>query len=93
MPGVKSIVTQPNAILINGYGSYYNSTSGTHKFAPMAVFYVQRGKKHRFRIIDVGSHVCQFLIKVRTLYLLFLLLSDQQLLCIIAVLLLLLVGY
>lgn len=67
MPGVKSIITKPNSLLINGFGSLRNSTD-SYKFAPMAVFYVQRGKRHRLRILDVGSHVCQLGITVRTLF-------------------------
>lgn len=67
-PGIVSVVTLPNSLLINGFGSYSDSTTGKNKFAPMAVFYVQRGKRHRFRFIDVGSHVCQFGITVRVLF-------------------------
>lgn len=57
-PGVRSALTLPNSVLINGFGSY------KFKFAPMAVFYVQRGKKHRFRIANAASHVCQLEISV-----------------------------
>lgn len=71
MPGILSTITLPNNLLINGFGSY-NTTDGKNKFAPMAVFYAQRGKRYRFRIIDVGSHVCQLGMTVRIILIIFL---------------------
>lgn len=35
----------------------------------MAVFYVERGKRHRFRIANAGSHVCPFELSVRIFFL------------------------
>lgn len=47
-----------DSILINGAGNYLNPKTGEYAFAPIAVFYVQRSKKHRFRFANAGSHVC-----------------------------------
>lgn len=63
-PGLRSVLTLPNSLLINGFGSYHNLKTSEYKFAPMAVFYVQRGKKHRFRIMNAVSHICQIEITV-----------------------------
>lgn len=64
-PGIRNAMSVlPSSVLINGHGSYYDSSTDQCKFAPMAVFYVQRGKRHRFRILNVSSHVCPFGVSV-----------------------------
>lgn len=57
-PGVRSIQTAPHSILINGFGNYFNANAGDYKYAPIAAFYVERGKKHRFRLSNAASHPC-----------------------------------
>lgn len=64
-PGIRKVLaTLPSSVLINGHSSYHDTKTDVYKFAPMAVFYVQRGKRHRFRIANTGSHVCPFGITV-----------------------------
>lgn len=66
VPGIQSLSRIiPQSVLINGQGSYHDFSTDTHKFAPMAVFYVQRGKRHRFRFVNTGSHPCPFAVTVR----------------------------
>lgn len=64
-PGMRSIQLQPHSILINGFGNYFNPNTGDRKYAPIAAFYVERGKKHRFRFANAGSHPCGIEITVR----------------------------
>lgn len=58
-PGIRSKPTQPDGILINGFGSDQNA------YAPIAAFYVEHGKKHRFRMANAGSYDCQLELSVR----------------------------
>lgn len=64
LPGIRNAIPLSRTVLINGFGSHYDSTTGKNTFAPMEVFYVQRGKRHRFRIMNAGSNACQFGISV-----------------------------
>lgn len=57
-PGLRSVQTQPQSILINGFGNYFKPNTGDLKYAPIAAFYVERGKKHRFRFSNAASHPC-----------------------------------
>lgn len=50
----------PESILINGHGSFYDKSSDNYTYAPMEVFYVERGKRHRFRIDNAASQYCPF---------------------------------
>lgn len=64
-PGVRDIPSfLPNSILINGHGSYHCPNTDNYTYAPMAVFYVQRGKRFRFRIANIGIHVCPLAVTV-----------------------------
>lgn len=63
-PGIRNATQKPDSILINGFGSYFDRKANKYKYAPMQVFYVQRAKKHRFRIANAGSHVCPLEISV-----------------------------
>ncbi|XP_031624237.1 laccase-3-like isoform X2 [Contarinia nasturtii] len=58
IPGHKNQPLRPDSILINGCGSFNNVPFGNFTFAPMAVFYVERGKRHLFRLVNTGSHNC-----------------------------------
>lgn len=64
VPGVKNQVNLPASILINGLGTYFDPKSGNSTFAPIAAFYVERGKKHRFRIDNAASQTCPFELSV-----------------------------
>lgn len=55
-PGFESDMLFADSLIINGFGDYFNSKTNTSMFAPMAVFYVERGKKHRFRIVNARAH-------------------------------------
>lgn len=63
-PGQRSRFTVADSILINGLGNYLNPKTGEYTFAPIAAFYVQRSKKHRFRFANAGSHICPLEITV-----------------------------
>lgn len=63
-PGIKIQSLHPESLLINGFGSYFDHNTGNRTFAPMAVFYVERGKKHRFRIDNAASLNCPFELSV-----------------------------
>lgn len=63
-PGIRNASQKPDSVLINGFGSYFDTNANNYKYSPMEVFYVQRGKKHRFRIANAGSHVCPLEISV-----------------------------
>lgn len=66
-PGTRTIPQLPSSLLINGYGNFHDLKTDKYKFAPMAVFYVERGKKHRFRMMNTASHICPFSVSVRPL--------------------------
>lgn len=67
-PGVRGTPLRPQSILINGFGSYFNKESGNYSYAPMAVFYVEKGKRHRYRIANAASHNCPLEFCVRCSY-------------------------
>lgn len=54
----------PNSILIDGFGNYLNPATDEYPYAPIAAFYVQRSKKHRFRFANAASYICPFEISV-----------------------------
>lgn len=55
----------PQSLLINGLGSYFDKKLDDFRYAPMEAFYVKRGKRHRFRLINTSSHYCPFEFCVR----------------------------
>lgn len=59
-PGIKTRALDIDSLLINGHGSYLDSKTGEYTYAPMAAFYVERGKRHRFRIDNAASLNCPF---------------------------------
>lgn len=63
-PGTKTQTQHPDSLLINGFGSYFNPKTSEYTYAPMAAFYVERGKKHRFRIDNAASLNCPFELSV-----------------------------
>lgn len=63
-PGTKTQTFHPDSLLINGFGNYLNPKTGEYTYAPMAAFYVERGKKHRFRIDNAASLNCPFELSV-----------------------------
>lgn len=67
VPGIKGAPLRPESILINGYGSYFDIKTRNHTYAPMAVFYVQKDKRFRFRMDNAASHNCAFIVCVSTL--------------------------
>lgn len=69
IPGTDSDNLGAHSVLINGLGSSFGSNSGKFLFAPMATFYVERRKRHRFRIVNAQSFSCQSEISVRIFFL------------------------
>lgn len=67
-PGIRGKPTLPDSILINGFGGYSNPQTNQNSYAPIEVFYVERGKKHRFRIANAGSYDCPLELSVRILF-------------------------
>lgn len=63
-PGIRNASQKPDSVLINGFGNYFDAKTNKYKYAPMEAFYVQRGKKHRFRIANAGTHICPVEISV-----------------------------
>lgn len=56
--------SRADSILINGFGSHTNPHTNQNTYAPIAVFYVERGKKHRFRMANGASYFCPFELSV-----------------------------
>lgn len=65
IPGTKVEFLLPESLLINGFGTFIDFESGAFKYAPIAAFYVERGKRHRFRIGNVAGHICPFEFSVK----------------------------
>lgn len=59
-PGHKALDQYPDSIVINGLGNYFVNATNRFIHTPMAVFYVERGSRHRFRISHIGGHFCPF---------------------------------
>lgn len=59
-PGSKKIDQFPDSIVINGFGNYFNNQTNQFIHTPMAVYYVERNKRHRFRMSSIGGHFCPF---------------------------------
>lgn len=68
-PGTRNASLKPDGVLINGFGNYFNPETNKYSYAPMEAFYVQRGKKHRFRIANAGTHICPIEISVGRFFL------------------------
>lgn len=65
-PGTKIQFVMPDSILFNEFGNYFNNQTNQSLHTPMAVFYMERGKRHRFRISNIGGHFCPFEFNVST---------------------------
>lgn len=65
MPSISYVKLAPVSILINGLGNYVNPEVNYIPYAPIAVFYVVRGMRHRFRIDNAAFSNCQFEFAVR----------------------------
>lgn len=57
-PGISNEATVPDSLLINGFGQYFDRELGNYTYAPVAVFYVERSKRHRFRVHNAATHNC-----------------------------------
>lgn len=67
-PGSKRIPQIPDSILVNNFGNYLNKQTNQFVYTPVAVFYVENGKRHRFRTINAGGHFCPFEFTVGSIY-------------------------
>lgn len=67
LPSKRSSPLKVDSLLINGYGTYYNADDNTRTFAPIAAFYVQRGKRYRWRVENSISQACaiEFCVRMR----------------------------
>lgn len=68
LPGTNAELLLPDSLLINGFGTFKNPRSKQFQYSPIAAFYVEKGKKHRFRIGNVGAHICPFEFTVCNFY-------------------------
>lgn len=59
LPGIAKRSALTEAMLINGRGRYLNKNS-EYTNTPIPVFYVQSGKKFRFRLINSATNVCPY---------------------------------
>lgn len=57
-PGTSKVAPVPDSLLINGFGSYLDPESGSYAFAPIPVFYAERGKRNLFRLVNARSDAC-----------------------------------
>lgn len=78
--GTSRTAPLPDSVLINGFGNYLDPDSGTYAFAPIPVFYAERGKRNLFRLVNARSDACisQFSVSIFSfIYLeIFMLFSD-----------------
>lgn len=59
LPGIAKRSALTEAMLINGRGRFMNKNS-EYSNTPIPVFYVQSGKKFRFRLINSATNVCPY---------------------------------
>ncbi|ETN61043.1 multicopper oxidase [Anopheles darlingi] len=65
MPGLPSSGgILPVNLLINGRGTFKENENSSRTNVPLEVFYVQRGKRFRFRFINAASHVCPLQLQI-----------------------------
>lgn len=55
LPGKRNSFVGIDSLLINGFGTFHEVAQKTQNFAPIAAFYVERGKRYRWRYGDVGN--------------------------------------
>ncbi|XP_030376328.1 laccase-2-like [Scaptodrosophila lebanonensis] len=66
MPGTPNTILAPDAVLINGRGSYIEPSSRVRQARiPPQVYFLQAGKRYRFRVIHAGSHACPFKVQAQ----------------------------
>lgn len=63
-PGIRDTPRKPDTVLINGFGIFFDMNTKKYANAPIAAFYLQRGKRHRFRLVNGGSRICPFELSV-----------------------------
>lgn len=54
----------PDSLLINGRGTYINPKTKNHTKVPVTEYFVEPGKKYRFRVINSISHACPVQLQV-----------------------------
>lgn len=59
LPGMAKRSALTESLLINGRGRFLNEDNEYTKM-PIPVFYVQQGKKYRFRLINSATNVCPY---------------------------------
>ncbi|CAG9803373.1 unnamed protein product [Chironomus riparius] len=59
LPGMAKRSALTESLLINGRGRFLNPT-GNYTDSPLSIFYVQKGKKYRFRLINSATNVCPY---------------------------------
>lgn len=59
LPGMQKRSALTEAMLINGRGRHRDE-NGTYSDTPISVFYVQKGKRYRFRLINGATNVCPY---------------------------------
>ncbi|XP_055854231.1 uncharacterized protein LOC129917982 [Episyrphus balteatus] len=64
-PGLPSTTTGPDALLINGRGTFINPKTMEHLNVPARKFYVKSGMRYRFRVINAVSHACPMQLQVQ----------------------------
>lgn len=69
LPGKRSTPMKVDSLLINGYGTYRDPADDTRTFAPLAAFYVQRGKRYRWRVDNAINQGCpiEFCVRIQRL--------------------------
>lgn len=54
LPGKQTPFLDVDSLLINGYGTFHVGQKN-QTFAPIAAFYVERGKRYRWRLANVAN--------------------------------------
>ncbi|XP_055904766.1 uncharacterized protein LOC129940445 [Eupeodes corollae] len=57
-PGLVSSLTLPESLLINGRGAFIDPNTLQIRNVPVSKFFVEPGKRYRFRVINSISHNC-----------------------------------
>lgn len=65
LPGIVKRSTLTESMLINGRGRYMNKDF-EYSNTPIPVFYVQSGKKYRFRLINSATNVCPYQFQIES---------------------------
>lgn len=60
LPGMAKRSALTEAMLINGRGRYFNNADNQYSKTPITIFYVEHGKRYRFRLINGATNVCPY---------------------------------